>query len=260
MSFAKSIAILNRLKSFFLLSLTNDIICIMKTCKKCLEHLPLTHFGKSAQTKDGYKYSCSTCLKLYLNEYRSSKKVEAPKISNEEKIIRAKKLRKEYQSTDSYKEMVRTRYQNLKNDPEFIKRNRANAKRNYEQKILSDPDWVKKKSIQLSEKYSKNEEFRLLARSRTKEWNKKNPKRKAHLTKLREAAKIRRTPSWADIEAIKKFYDACPSGYQVDHIIPLRGKNVSGLHVLENLQYLTEKENLSKSNKFDESLFTININ
>lgn len=54
------------------------------------------------------------------------------------------------------------------------------------------------------------------------------------------------TPVDADRVAIREFYAACPEGYEVDHIIPI---SKGGLHVLENLQYLTIRENRSKSNK-----------
>jgi hypothetical protein len=37
-------------------------------------------------------------------------------------------------------------------------------------------------------------------------------------------------------------------GLVVDHIIPFRGKYVSGLHILCNLQIITREENLSKLN------------
>jgi len=62
--------------------------------------------------------------------------------------------------------------------------------------------------------------------------------------------KIQRTVSWSEVEAIKIFYNNCPEGYHVDHILPLNGKLVSGLHVMSNLQYLPAAENCSKSNKY----------
>ena len=59
-----------------------------------------------------------------------------------------------------------------------------------------------------------------------------------------------RVVSWSNIEDINSFYKICPEGYHVDHILPLNGRLVSGLHVLENLQYLPAKDNLAKSNKY----------
>ena len=74
-------------------------------------------------------------------------------------------------------------------------------------------------------------------------------KRVPYLNAHRRGRLTDATPLWADKAAIRHFYVACPEGHHVDHILPLRGKTVSGLHVLENLQYLPAEENLRKSNK-----------
>lgn len=67
------------------------------------------------------------------------------------------------------------------------------------------------------------------------------------------------TPSWADLDKIKSLYNVAQyfdwiSGgfvkHHVDHIVPLRGKNVCGLHVENNLQILIDKDNLRKSNNY----------
>jgi hypothetical protein len=56
----------------------------------------------------------------------------------------------------------------------------------------------------------------------------------------------------AELAEIQGMYDFCRvfKSYEVDHIIPLNGEIVSGLHVLSNLQVLSISENRSKSNKY----------
>lgn len=60
------------------------------------------------------------------------------------------------------------------------------------------------------------------------------------------------TPSWLTEEQkaeINSFYYNRQRGYEVDHIVPLNGEQVTGLHVPWNLQYLTQADNRSKGNK-----------
>ena len=52
------------------------------------------------------------------------------------------------------------------------------------------------------------------------------------------------------LESLKKFEETGVS-YEVDHIIPINGKDVSGLHVSWNLRVITREENLRKSNKVE---------
>lgn len=98
-------------------------------------------------------------------------------------------------------------------------------------------------------------ENRELDAQKTAEWRKNNPDKlkehRAKFTVLYRKDMLQRIPPWADIKAIIEFYKNCPEGYEVDHIHPLRGKFISGLHVIDNLQYLPKDENRSKSNKFE---------
>ena len=80
-----------------------------------------------------------------------------------------------------------------------------------------------------------------------------------HQATKRNASKMRRTPPWADLDAIRKLHEQAQRltketgvAHHVDHIIPLQGKTVSGLHIHTNMQILTARENCRKWNKWED--------
>jgi 5-methylcytosine-specific restriction endonuclease McrA len=83
-----------------------------------------------------------------------------------------------------------------------------------------------------------------------REYFKARPGLKALQHARRRTAELMACPSWADQEQIAAFYRNRPDGLEVDHIVPLCGRNVCGLHVPWNLQYLTRTENTRKGNRF----------
>jgi hypothetical protein len=90
--------------------------------------------------------------------------------------------------------------------------------------------------------YDSNKQYhRDYLKEHRQEYNARNAKRRALL--------LERTVRWADLDKITDIYRNCPEGHHVDHYYPLQGETVSGLHVENNLQYLTAKDNLSKGNK-----------
>ena len=121
---------------------------------------------------------------------------------------------------------------------------------------------------QKKKEYFSREDIKQKARLRTKEWVEKNPERKREMDKQfyeqnralvtsykakRRAAQKCATPSWLtqeQIEAIRDIYKEArrltiKTGiqYEVDHIVPLDGRIVSGLHVPWNLRAIPKDEN-----------------
>jgi hypothetical protein len=73
----------------------------------------------------------------------------------------------------------------------------------------------------------------------------------------RGAAKLRATPAWADQKAIEQYYLIAAFltaelgiAFEVDHVVPLRGKIVSGLHAHTNLAISLASWNRAKSNRW----------
>jgi hypothetical protein len=88
--------------------------------------------------------------------------------------------------------------------------------------------------------------------------DKANPAAKLARTRKRQAALLQRVPAWdphahliiAKYQLAAMLSTASGEPYHVDHIIPLQGKKVSGLHVFSNLRVIPGSDNSKKSNKF----------
>lgn len=124
------------------------------------------------------------------------------------------------------------------------------------------------------ENYEKNKEYRI---KKAHEWQNSNRERYREIAKkcyektkhkrfayqaLARAAKRNAVPKWIDDQLkqeIQEFYVEARSKtketgthYEVDHIVPLMGEDVCGLHVPWNLRVITRYENRSKANRFKE--------
>jgi len=92
-------------------------------------------------------------------------------------------------------------------------------------------------------------------------YHEKNREALSEKASMARCIRLKRVPSWLtekDRACIKALYKNAKTrtlnsgiSWHVDHIIPLRGKYVSGLHVPSNLRVVKAKTNLSKNNYFD---------
>lgn len=133
---------------------------------------------------------------------------------------------------------------------QILKKN-ENSKRwnknNNEKVRLADNNW-KKRNKQSLDKYKAA-------------WSKNNLDKRAATSAKRRSAKLKRTPPWLTqehLQQIESIYALAKQltidtgiEHHVDHIVPLQGKFVSGLHVPWNLRAIPATENCSKSNCFD---------
>lgn len=89
-------------------------------------------------------------------------------------------------------------------------------------------------------------------------WKKKNSGRVAEQCRARQAGLKERTPAWANRRQMAGLYKIAKMlsktrgiRYSVDHVIPLHGELVSGLHVETNLSIMTLSANAAKFNRVE---------
>lgn len=153
-------------------------------------------------------------------------------------------------------------------------KNREKVKQSVKKWVSENPDKRRANASRWASAFAAKNPGIIAGRNR--KWNSENPEKRAAASKAwheanadktlawrranastlraqdarRRAAKLRATPVWADHEAISLIYaEAVRRGMEVDHIVPLMGKNVRGLHVEYNMQLLTRKQNATKGNR-----------
>lgn len=99
-------------------------------------------------------------------------------------------------------------------------------------------------------------------RKACKEYRDSNKSKTTYWASKRRASKVNATPPWLTEEQESFIHSVYSfryriSGvvgreYHVDHIVPLQGENVCGLHVPWNLQVIPAKDNISKSNTYND--------
>jgi hypothetical protein len=178
---------------------------------------------------------CKDCKRPYDKAYRDS---------NKEKVARGKQkayqARKEYYDSKS-KEWVKN---NKEGRTKIIQR----YYQNNQQEILERQAVYR-------------EDNREICNERIKDWSLRNPDKLRVKDAKYRASKLKATPMWLsegqqeDIKSIYNLARDCElvsgESYHVDHIVPLQGKTVCGLHVPWNLQVLPCDVNIKKGNRYN---------
>jgi len=205
-----------------------------KVCTKCKEDKPLAEYGKDKHKKDGHRSACKTCLAE--SKRQSARRYYA---KNRDQVNERSRSRWAA-NADEINAQRRDRRQT---DEEYAKRVRE-QEREHSRRRMADPAMRRKQKEAVLRWYAKNK-----------------PAYRAAWAKYK-AARVSQTPSWANEQLIAAYYKEAKRleeltgiKFHVDHIIPLQGELVSGLHVETNLQLLPAHENLGKSNSFDPETF-----
>lgn len=221
-----------------------------KACSKCREVKPFEDFDLDKRNKSGRQSCCKDCYNAIRSGYSDDRK------------IAERASRKSYMLSwyENHRDEINTNRRGKpasemekKRTVEWQKNNKD--KRSKIQKRYNENN--KDKILEKAKKYRNDN--REACNARVKDWTMRNKSARREYDARRSASEIMATPKWLTKEhrlQIKEVYKAAAAmavetgiRYDVDHIVPLRGKTCCGLHVPWNLRPLPARENRIKANK-----------
>lgn len=212
----------------------------MKQCSQCKQQLPKDQFSEDNSRKDKLCYRCKDCVKKNDQKNKEKSKIQHQKY-NQANAAEIAKKRKEYDQKNVDRIKARRKIYNEQHKKERATHNRKNYLNTIEYRRIHQRNYRKQNSEKV--------------KAQDKKWRQNNPGKCRMWRAKRRAVLLQRTPKWltkVQLKQIENFYINCPKGMVVDHIYPLQGKYVSGLHHPDNLQYLTLTENSIKQNRYPE--------
>lgn len=235
----------------------------MKTCSRCREEKPLDQFGKSRRRKDGLNVYCLPCARevsrksAAKNPQKARDRGRAWYVANRER--RLAMGRAWAQANPEQRRAISKRWREANPEKQLAACRNWYAN-NREAALASDKRAREANLEKFLERerasYARHAEKR---RAKSDRWRAANPERVTYHAASRRSALAKRTPPWLThehYEQMRAFFwhawllrEQTGEVHHVDHIVPLRGKLVSGLNVPWNLQVLPAKDNLKKSNR-----------
>ena len=215
-----------------------------KVCTGCKEDKLLEEFYKHKAGKYGRPSKCKICMKEYKAKYYANNPEKMKERASKYRANNPEKV-KEYKAKYRANNREKLKEQSSKyrtNNPEKIKEHKAKYYTNNHEKMK-----------ERASKYRANNLEKI--KERSAKYYANNAEKVAAKAANRRIILGNATVAWRDDDKIREIYKerdrlTKETGivHHVDHIIPLKGKNVTGLHHEDNLQILTATENLRKGN------------